>query len=204
MIIHTAEVKTPVGTITFYAAGDALCAVAFKGEAARTARSLTERFGEVTFRRAPDPAGAVSRMRAYLAGEITAFDSIPVEIGGTPFQRAVWEALRRIPAGSTISYAQLAAKVGRPKAVRAAGSANGKNPVGIVIPCHRVIAADGTIGGYGGGLAMKHWLLRHEGVEIAKPSARTPRRRVKTSPAKPATRRAGRAKQGSIARAARV
>jgi methylated-DNA-[protein]-cysteine S-methyltransferase len=81
---------------------------------------------------------------------------------GTPFQQTVWAALREIPCGQTISYATLARRIGRPSAVRAVGLANGANPVGIVIPCHRVIGANGTLTGYGGGLDRKRWLLSHE------------------------------------------
>src|SRR5262245_5687963 len=101
------------------------------------------------------------QLRAYFAGELRTFD-LPLATGGTEFQRKVWAALRAIPFGTTISYAELARRVGRPGAARAVGSANGRNPVGIVVPCHRVIAADGTLGGYGGGLDRKEWLIQHE------------------------------------------
>jgi methylated-DNA-[protein]-cysteine S-methyltransferase len=115
---------------------------------------------------APDePSGIAARLRAYFAGDLGALDGIPIRFdGGTPFQREVWEALRTIPLGETISYAELARRVGRPHAYRAVGSANGQNPIGVVVPCHRVIAADGTLGGYGGGLDRKRWLLAHEGA----------------------------------------
>ncbi len=85
-------------------------------------------------------------------------------MAGTPFQRDVWAALREIPVGKTLSYGALAAKIGRPKAVRAVGLANGANPIGIVVPCHRVIGADSSLTGYGGGLDRKRWLLNHEGA----------------------------------------
>jgi methylated-DNA-[protein]-cysteine S-methyltransferase len=87
-----------------------------------------------------------------------------VTTGGTPFQREVWAALRRIPAGQIASYGQLAARIGRPAAVRAVGLANGSNPVGVIVPCHRVIGANGSLTGYGGGIERKRWLLAHEGV----------------------------------------
>jgi methylated-DNA-[protein]-cysteine S-methyltransferase len=113
-----------------------------------------------------EPAGAPPEIRdpleAYFAGCITAIDRIPVDASGTPFQREVWGALRQIPAGSTTTYGQLAARVGRPNACRAVGLANGSNPVAIVVPCHRVIGANGTLTGYGGGLPRKRWLLDHE------------------------------------------
>lgn len=102
-----------------------------------------------------------NQLRSYFAGELQVFD-MPLALEGTPFQRAVWAALRKIPYGKTISYAELARRVGKPGAARAVGSANGRNPVGIIVPCHRVIAADGTLGGYGGGLERKRWLLDHE------------------------------------------
>jgi len=112
-----------------------------------------------------EPSGVASRVRAYFDGDLRALDDVPVRLeGGTPFQREVWAALRSIPLGETISYAELARRVGRPGAFRAVGAANGQNPVGVVVPCHRVIAADGTLGGYAGGLDRKRWLLVHEGA----------------------------------------
>jgi methylated-DNA-[protein]-cysteine S-methyltransferase len=103
-------------------------------------------------------------LEAYFAGDLRAIDGIPVETRGTPFQREVWAALRRIPAGDTMSYGALAAHIDRRSAVRAVGRANGANPVGVVVPCHRVIGADTSLTGYGGGIERKRWLLRHEGA----------------------------------------
>lgn len=119
--------------------------------------------------RHPSPARPV--LDAYFAGELTAIETLTVDTAGTPFQRAVWAALRKIPAGNTVSYGTLAAAIGRPKAVRAVGAANGANPIGIVVPCHRVIGANAALTGYGGGLHRKQWLLRHEGVPISEVSA---------------------------------
>ena len=101
-------------------------------------------------------------LEAYFAGSLNALDAIPVATGGTDFQREVWRLLRTIPAGTTTTYGHLAAMLGREGASRAVGAANGANPVAIVVPCHRVIGADGTLTGYGGGLAHKRWLLAHE------------------------------------------
>jgi len=120
--------------------------------------------GPFTTRVHEDAAGAASRLARYFAGDMAALDGQPVEMHGTEFQRQIWTALRGIPCGTTWTYAQLAARIGRPKAVRAAGAANGANPVALFIPCHRVIAADGTLWGYGGGLPRKAWLLHHEGA----------------------------------------
>ena len=110
----------------------------------------------------PRPFKAVvEQLDAYFAGELVDFD-VPLEMAGTDFQQRVWSGLRTIPYGRTWSYKQLAEQVGNAKAVRAVGLANGRNPVGIIVPCHRVIGADGSLTGYGGGLDRKRWLLEHE------------------------------------------
>ncbi len=119
-----------------------------------------------------DSAAHIAALRAYFAGDLTAIDNLPVETAGTLFQRLVWRALREIPCGQTISYAQLAQRIGRPAAARAVGLANGANPVSIVVPCHRVIGASGSLTGYGGGLERKRWLLTHEDA-LTSPGART-------------------------------
>jgi methylated-DNA-[protein]-cysteine S-methyltransferase len=132
----------------------------------RMLRLLRLHYGQHALALSPgrSPAGVRDALRAYLAGELTAIDAVPVTTGGTPFQREVWAALRRIPAGQIASYGQLAARIGRPAAVRAVGLANGSNPVGVIVPCHRVIGANGSLTGYGGGIERKRWLLTHEGV----------------------------------------
>ena len=103
-------------------------------------------------------------LAAYFAGVPTDFGSLALDPRGTPFQGRVWEELRRIPRGTTISYRELARRLGSPKAFRAVGQANAVNPIPIIIPCHRVIASDGTLGGYSSGLDRKRWLLQHEGA----------------------------------------
>ena len=112
------------------------------------------------------PGAIRDGLSAYFAGDLSALDPIAVATAGTAFQREVWAALRRIPAGQTLSYGGLATRLGRPKAMRAVGMANGANPIGIVVPCHRVIGADASLTGYGGGIARKRWLLEHEGVRL--------------------------------------
>ena len=104
------------------------------------------------------------RLIAYFSGLPADFQSIPLDLYGTPFQLRVWQELRRIPRGGTISYKELAQRSGSPKGFRAAGQANAANPIPIIVPCHRVINADGSLGGYSSGLDRKRWLLRHEGV----------------------------------------
>lgn len=120
--------------------------------------------GSFTLTTAKNPFGLASSMAAYFDGDLHAIDALPVATEGTAFQKNVWQALRSIPAGQTISYGDLAMRLGKPAAVRAVGLANGANPVGVVVPCHRVIGASGALTGYGGGLERKRWLLDHEKV----------------------------------------
>ena len=162
MTLEVAEFHSPIGTIMLAVRDGALAALVFaEGWPDRRAR-LVKRFGDVDLRGAADPAGVSGRLAAYFAGDLGALDAIPVDPGGTPFQRRVWAALRTIPAGETVSYQTLARRIGAPTAVRAVGAANRTNPIGIVVPCHRVIGADGSLTGYGGGIERKRWLLTHE------------------------------------------
>lgn len=110
----------------------------------------------------PATSAATLALLAYFEGEVSAIDDLEVATGGTDFQRLVWKALRDIPCGETATYAELAARIGRPAAMRAVGLANGANPVGIVVPCHRVVGSNRSLTGYAGGLERKRWLLAHE------------------------------------------
>jgi methylated-DNA-[protein]-cysteine S-methyltransferase len=168
------EIDSALGPIVLVAGAGRLLAMDYGDCPDRMMRLLTARAGAVRLTRAPDPFGLSARVRAYLAGDLRAVDSIPVDTGGTPFQRRVWSALRDIPAGTLVTYTDLARAAGRPAAVRAAGAANGRNPVAIVVPCHRVVATDASLTGYAGGLWRKRWLLHHEG---ALPLAARPARR---------------------------
>ena len=127
-------------------------------------RILARHYGgaEIELEAARNPHGLTEALAGYFAGDLNAIDNLPVETAGTPFQRDVWRALREIPCATTVSYSQLAARIGRPAAVRAVGLANGSNPIGVVVPCHRVIGANGSLTGYGGGIERKRWLLDHE------------------------------------------
>jgi methylated-DNA-[protein]-cysteine S-methyltransferase len=111
-----------------------------------------------------DPGGAATALRAYFAGDLPALDRLTVDPMGTPFQIRVWNALRSVGVGRTASYTEIARAIGAPTATRAVGAANGANPIAIVVPCHRIIGAAGSLVGYGGGLERKRWLLEHEGV----------------------------------------
>lgn len=159
------EIPSPIGRIALAARAGRLCALEFGR--ARLLRELAARFPGVPRRRTRNPFGVSAKLRAYLAGDLKALDRIPVETGGTPFQQRVWRALRRIPAGRTRSYGALARALGVGAAARAVGAANGRNPISVVVPCHRLIGADAALTGYGGGLWRKRWLLRHEGARPA-------------------------------------
>lgn len=149
-----ADVATPAGRVRLVASPKGLREVLVGGPAKAPAGSRED---------ASTMRPYVRALERYFAGDRRAFDGLPRDVAvGTPFQRKVWAALETIPWGETRSYAWLAAAVGSPKAFRAVGQANHHNPLGIVVPCHRVVAADGTLGGYAGGLAMKEKLLAHE------------------------------------------
>lgn len=115
-----------------------------------------------SLRAAENPGGATRALRDYFEGDLGALERLAVAEIGTPFQRKVWRALRGIARGTTLSYGELARRIGQPQAVRAVGLANGQNPINLVVPCHRVIGANGSLTGYGGGLTRKRWLLMHE------------------------------------------
>jgi methylated-DNA-[protein]-cysteine S-methyltransferase len=159
-------IASPLGHVAIAARAGRLCALEFGP--ARLTRRLATRYAGVPHRRARDPFGLSAKIRAYLAGDLTALDRIAVETGGTPFQQRVWRALRRIPPGRTMTYGDLARALGRGAAARAVGAANGRNPVSVVVPCHRLVGGDGSLTGYGGGLWRKRWLLRHEGAQLAR------------------------------------
>ncbi|MGE0718111.1 MAG: methylated-DNA--[protein]-cysteine S-methyltransferase [Alphaproteobacteria bacterium] len=165
------RLTTPIGTIVLATDERVLRALEFEDHAERIAAWMARRGERPAFVDRPDPLGVTSRLAAYFAGRIDAIDDIPTAGGGTPFQEGVWAALRRIPAGRTTSYGALAAQLGKPTAMRAVGAANGANPISVVVPCHRVIGADGTLTGYGGGIERKRWLLAHEGA-VSPPAGR--------------------------------
>jgi methylated-DNA-[protein]-cysteine S-methyltransferase len=156
------RLSSPIGTILLVCGDDALRALDFDDDEDRMRRLLDHHYKEYRLVPGRAPAAIRTRIEGYFEGEFKSLDRVPVETGGTPFQRLVWSALREIPAGTTVTYGHVAARIGRPRATRAVGLANGSNPVPIVVPCHRVIGANGTLTGYGGGLDRKRWLLAHE------------------------------------------
>ena len=161
------RLPTPIGEALIVTDGqDYIRAFEWNDCAARLDRELRLRHGmeRGLLVDRPSPSEVRRAVEAYFDGDLSSIDGLRVETGGTIFQREVWAALRKIPVGQTLSYGALAAQLGRPNAVRAVGLANGANPIGVVIPCHRVIGADGSLTGYGGGIERKRWLLAHEGV----------------------------------------
>jgi methylated-DNA-[protein]-cysteine S-methyltransferase len=140
----------------------ALRALEFADKEARMHRFLKIHYGTYELKKGEAPAAILRALDDYFDGDYAALDRIKTATGGTLFQRDVWKALREIPPGTTTSYGELARRIGRAGASRAVGAANGSNPIAIVVPCHRVIGASGTLTGYGGGLPRKRWLLDHE------------------------------------------
>ena len=165
-MILSSRIETPIGPLVLLAREGILLMLEFEDADPRIEREMRTRFRGEGPQPAADPFGIVSRIRAYFAGELSAIDDIETDGGGTDFQRKVWAELRRIPTGVTISYAELARRLGDTKATRAVGTANGRNPIAIVVPCHRVIGADGSLTGYGGGVDRKRWMLVHEGAML--------------------------------------
>lgn len=150
-----AVLDSPVGPLTLVADDGVLCGLYVDEQ---RHRPPAERFG-VRVPTSDEPfATAAKQLAAYFAGELTEFD-LPLALHGTPFQRRVWTALRKIPYGETVSYGELAQEIGRPTAARAVGLANGRNPICIIVPCHRVIGSAGSLTGYGGGIERKRYLL---------------------------------------------
>lgn len=159
MTTYASTVDSPVGPLTLVATGEALCQLSWAGDRLATRGSLAA--DSVTDALHPILVRATQELEEYFAGERRSF-GVPVVTAGTGFQQSAWGVLRQIPYGETITYGEQARRVGNPRAVRAVGGANGRNPVGIIVPCHRVIGADGSLTGFGGGVGVKAWLLAHE------------------------------------------
>jgi methylated-DNA-[protein]-cysteine S-methyltransferase len=161
------RLKTPIGIALMVSDADGMLRAFDWEDADRIEGLLRRQYGAVELKTAPVPKAIRSSLTDYFNGDLAALDRITWRIAGTPFQRKVWMALPAIAAGSTLSYGALAAQLGSPNAMRAVGHANGSNPISVVIPCHRLIGANGALVKYGSGLARKRWLLEHEGVTVA-------------------------------------
>jgi methylated-DNA-[protein]-cysteine S-methyltransferase len=161
------RLKTPIGTALLVTdAEGCLRALDWEDYEPRLRELLRLQYGAVTLQEARSPKAIRDALNGYFKGDLDCLKSIKWRVAGTPFQRKVWTALVKIPAGTTMSYGELAAQLGMPKAMRAVGHANGSNPISVVVPCHRLIGARGSLVKYGGGLERKRWLLQHEGVAL--------------------------------------
>lgn len=174
------RLKTPIGTALLVTDADgALRALDWEDYESRMMELLRRQYGAFVLRSGKAPQAIRAALSAYFDGDLDRLGEIRWRVAGTPFQRKVWTALAKIPAATTLSYGALASRLKMPKAVRAVGHANGANPISVVVPCHRLIGADGSLVKYGGGLDRKRWLLRHEGVDTLSVVARSQRVRAK-------------------------
>ena len=165
--LHLDRLNTPIGRALLVSDDDGFLRILdWEDHEDRMRIHLRRRYGSVPLDEGRAPSPISGPLERYFAGELAALGEVPWRSEGTPFQQRVWDELTRIPMGETISYAMLADRIGKASAVRAVGLANGANPVSVVVPCHRVIGADGSLTGYGGGLPRKRWLLRHEGALV--------------------------------------
>jgi len=159
------RLPSPLGEILLVTdEAGAVRALDFHDYVPRMTRLLRLHYGDLSVEDGGAPAGVRQSLGVYFDGQLDALSAIAWATGGTAFQRAVWTALLDVPAGQTSTYAALAARLGKPAATRAVGAANGANPIAILVPCHRLVGANGALSGYGGGLERKAWLLRHEGA----------------------------------------
>ena len=161
------RLPTPIGTALLVTDADGrLRALDWEDYEPRMQRLLRLHYGAVELKKARAPHALRAALTAYFKGDLARLAEIEWRIAGTPFQQKVWNALPKIPAGTTLSYGALAARIEAPRAVRAVGHANGSNPISVVLPCHRLVGGCGSLVKYGGGLERKRWLLRHEGVAV--------------------------------------
>jgi methylated-DNA-[protein]-cysteine S-methyltransferase len=161
------RLTTPIGTALLVTDVEGvLRALDWEDYEDRMRKLLRLHYGAVALRASRAPADIRSALTGYFDGDLALLTTVKWRVAGTPFQRQVWTALAGIPAGTTMSYGALAARLGTPTAMRAVGHANGGNPISVVLPCHRLIGANGSLVKYGGGLERKRWLLAHEGVAV--------------------------------------
>jgi len=161
-ILLVDRIPSPLGELMLVVDNATVCALDYGDCEPRMFKLLQRHYGPFQLTHLDNPHGFSDCMRAYLTGDLGALDMIPVTTGGTRFQQQVWQALRTIPPGTVLSYGQLALSIGRATAARAVGTANALNPVSIIVPCHRLVGANGALTGYAGGLERKAWLLHHE------------------------------------------
>lgn len=165
-MVYITTLQSPIGALTLAAHDARVCLLHFGADSDEIRGQLARWYPGQPVVEHADPAGAARTLDAYFAGDVHALDAVNVDMNGTEFQRRVWQALRRVRAGTTVAYGDIARAISAPSSVRAVGAANGANPVAVIVPCHRIIGTNGSLTGYGGGLERKEWLLRHEGVRV--------------------------------------
>ncbi|HLK20618.1 MAG TPA: methylated-DNA--[protein]-cysteine S-methyltransferase [Bryobacteraceae bacterium] len=166
MLLDYDEFESPIGKVVFASIAEGICGLGFEGYEKRWGPIFERRWGSFELRQGSDPHRLKPILKRYFAGDVDSLDSVPVTLGGAPFQQKVWKELRKIRAGETRTYGELARILGNPQASRAVGHANAVNPVSLIVPCHRVVGST-SLTGYGGGLERKQWLLRHEGAQLS-------------------------------------
>lgn len=164
--LTVAEYESPIGAMVMVFCDEKLCYLDFADNRQRMEKLLGQRFGDYEIQQTASLTAVHTALDGYFEGDRKAFDNLRLNTHGTVFQQKVWKQLMRIPSGKTLDYSQLAKKSGNDHAVRAAAGSNARNPISIIIPCHRVIGKDGGLRGYAGGMERKRWLLNHEGVNI--------------------------------------
>jgi methylated-DNA-[protein]-cysteine S-methyltransferase len=169
MILETSTIATPLGPLTVVAEDGTVRAASFSDSAEELRPRLGPGHRQAELRQVGDLGPVTRAVRAYFDGEVDALADLAVEQPGNRYFQAAWKAMRDVPAGSTVSYRELAGRVGDPATARAAGFASASNQIVLIVPCHRVIRTDGTLGDYYYGLDVKAWLLRHEGVDAGLP-----------------------------------
>lgn len=168
MSAHTATIDSPPGPFTIIASGEAVLASGWTDDPDRLLSLIARPLRPTALRHVGDLGPFTDAARAYFGGDIAAIDTVPVTVSSTPFLERAWRELRRIPAGAPETYGELAIRCERPRAVRAAGAACGRNPTALFVPCHRVVGASGGLGGFGYGLTVKRWLLEHEASAVTR------------------------------------
>lgn len=174
MILDTSTIATPIGPLAVVAEDGTVRAASFTDRPEELRSHLDASHRQAELRAVRDLGDVARAVRAYFDGDLKALDDLPVEQAGNTYFQAAWKAMRDVPAGSTVSYRELATRVGDPDTARAAGFACARNQVVLIVPCHRVIRTDGTLGDYYYGLDVKSWLLRHEGVDVGLPLQAAP------------------------------
>ena len=193
----TSTIPTPIGPLTLVASDGVLRGASFTDDPHEVQSRMDPDLRRAELRRVGDLGAITDALRAYFAGEVTAIDSLPVEQAGNGYFQSAWKAMREVPAGSTLSYRDLAARVSDPGTARAAGYACASNQVVLVVPCHRIIRTDGTLGDYYYGLDVKSWLLRHEGVDVGLPLQAEPPAAMAGAAARKAARSRARGGRGA-------